>query len=132
MLPAGAGLTFRIFDSSGKDLLYTDSLKPGVYQPCREDSLRTNFKSYRIPGSSDSGTVMAFSNLNTPAPGSSGECFRLFVNWPGDQDTIDWHYRVDLEGNCKFQIIDYISYNGIQAIKKTDYAQEYYALTKLH
>src|SRR5262245_61228688 len=77
-LPAGAGLHFRIVDTAGKDLVFGNADTPRVNQPCRDDSLYTSFKSYRIPGRTDSGTVISFGNLMTPEPGSSGECFRIY------------------------------------------------------
>jgi hypothetical protein len=130
-LPAGAGLSFRIVDTTGKDLVFGIAETPYVEQPCRDDSLITFFRNYRIPGRTDSGTVIAFNNLMTPEYGSGSTCFRIYFNWNNnDQDTVDWHYRLETDGDCTMQIIDYMSFNGIQAKKKTDYAAEYYELVK--
>lgn len=102
-----------------------------ITQPCRSNLLFYKFKDYRIPGSTDSGTVISFSNLRTPEHGEGGECFRIYFNWvTDDEDTVDWHYRMEEVNGCNMQVIDYLSFNGIQALKKTDYAHEYYELVK--
>lgn len=130
-LPAGVGLEFRITDTFGNDLVYALKDTLITSQPCHNVYLTTQFKDYRIPGGTDSGTVISFGNLRTPEYGESNECYRILFTWPNDdEDTVDWHYRIEELDGCKLQVIDYISYNGTQAVKKTDYVHEYYQLVK--
>ena len=130
-LPAGIGLEFRVVDTAGNDLVYALKDTLIVSQPCNNSYLTYQFKDYRIPGTTDTGTVISFGNLRTPEYAEPGECYRILFNWPNDdEDTVDWHYRIDELDGCKLQVIDYLSYNGLQAVKKTDYAHEYYQLVK--
>ena len=137
-LAAAVGLEFRVVDTAGNDLVH--ALMDTAYisndtlilrQPCNSSYLTTIYKDYRIPGRTDTGTVISFGNLRTPDYGEPSDCYRIIFNWPNDdEDTVDWHYRIDEVEGCKMQIIDYLSFNGAQALKKTDYAHEYYQLIK--
>jgi hypothetical protein len=130
-LPAGVGLEFRIVDTGGRDVLYATRDTPLIIQPCRSTPLTRLFKDYRVPGGADSGTIISFGNLRTPEYAEPSECYRIYFNWINDdEDTIDWHYRIEEVDGCNMQIIDYMSYNGIQAKKKNDYAHEYYECVK--
>ena len=130
-LPAGEGLEFRIVDTGGRDILVATHDTPQIYQPCRVLPLTRQFKSYRIPGGTDTGTIISFGNIRTPEYGEPGECFRIYINWINDdQDTVDWHFKIEEVDGCNLQIIDYMSYNGKQAERKNDYAHEYYQFLK--
>jgi hypothetical protein len=135
MVHAGTDLRFRLFDTAGKDLLYP---APGrlsittfhITQPCNKDSLVPLFTPYRIPGTNDSGITFNFGNLRTPEYGSGGECMRFYFNWGGDIDTLDWHYKIEEKDGCFMEVIDYMSYNGAQSLRKYDNLYEYYPLVK--
>jgi len=130
-LAAGVGLEFRIVDTGGRDVLFATKDTPLIIQPCRPNEVTRQFKEYRVPGGSDSGTIISFGNLRTPEPGEASECYRIYFNWINDdEDTVDWHYRIEDVNGCNTQIIDYISYNGIQAVRKNDYIHEYYQFVK--
>ena len=130
-LSAGVGLEFRITDTSGNDLVYALNDTLIISQPCNNSYLTVQFSNYRISGRIDSATVISFGNLRTPEYAEPGECYRILFNWPNDDvDTVDWHYQIDELDGCKIRVIDYLSYNGLQALKKTDYAHEYYQLVK--
>jgi hypothetical protein len=130
-LAAGVGIEFRIVDTGGHDVLFTTKDTPLIVQPCRSNALTRQFKDYRIPGSTDTGTIISFGNIRTPEYGEPSECYRIYLNWINDdEDTVDWHYRIEEVNGCNMQIIDYMSYNGIQAERKNDYAHEYYQFVK--
>jgi len=130
MVPAGSGLRFRVTDSGGKDYLHMNSVLPEVLQPCRATPLEPIFTTYAISNTTDTGILISFGDVRTPIYGESGECYRIFFNWGTDVDTLDWHYRVDESGHCTQQLIDYISFNGLQVEMKSDNRFSYYRLIK--
>ena len=133
--PVGEHLRFRLVDTGGHDLLYPEPgriLRDGFHctQPCNSDSLAPLFTVYKVPGTSDSGITFKFEKLRTPDYGAGGECMRFYLNWHGDIDTLDWHFKIEEKDGCIIQVIDYMSYNGVQSIEKYDQAYEYYPLVK--
>jgi hypothetical protein len=133
-VPAVNGLRFRMEDTSGRDLLYAailskDSLQ--AMQPCNSKALIPFFNAYQLSGSADTGILIHFNNLDNPDYGAGGECYRIYFRWSNtDTDTLDWHYRLEEQNGCTQQIIDYISYNGVQTQQKVDNGNAYYRLVK--
>jgi hypothetical protein len=132
-VPASQSIAFRLVDSNGVDLLRGGQAGVTVEQPCRGAiTLQTDYKTYPVTGSSDTATILGFGNLQTPEYGTGqAECYRILFRFPsGDQDTVDWHYRQDINGECIRQTIDYMSYNGLQAAPETSFGRTYYRLVK--
>jgi len=132
-VPAAQGIVFRLVDNkNGGDLLKGGRAGITVDQPCRTVPLVSDYKMYPITGTNDSATILSFGNLATPEYGTGlAECYRILFTFPdGDQDTVDWHYRIDQSGDCKRQTIDYMTYNGQNAIQETSFGRTYYRLTK--
>lgn len=128
---AGTDLRFRIVDSSDADVLYRQQKTPVISQPCRTTPLVTNLYRYAV-GNNDSATIISFGNLNTPAYADGVTCFRILFNWDGgDEDTVDWHYRIDEQDpGCVVQTIDYVAFNGIQARRISEGSRPHYILVK--
>ncbi len=131
--PAAAGLAFRLVDNGGNDLLRGGRNGVEISQPCRTGgTLEPLYPMYPIAGGTDSATILGFRNLETPEYGTGlGECYRIYFRFPGgDEDTVDWHYRLDGTKNCKQPTIDYMSYNGLQAVRESAFGRAYYRLVK--
>lgn len=131
--PAGNDLKFRFTDSSGNDLLagktaILDANSLLAHQPCATENLENIF-THTLSGR-DSIITLRFKNFQTPAYGSPGKCFRVFFNWGADEDTLDWHYKMDESGDCKVQIVDYMNYNGNPAKFISNSGASYYQCIK--
>lgn len=132
--PAGDNLKFRFTDSSGNDLLagpkaILDEHSLVAHQPCSTIGLENIFTS-SLSGR-DSIVTLRFKNFQTPVYGAPGNCFRVFFDWSAtDQDTLDWHYKIDESGGCKQQIVDYMNYNGVQAKFISGNGANYYQCIK--
>ncbi len=131
-VPAAQGIAFRLVDNAGVDLLQGGRAGVTVDQPCRTVPLVTDYKSYLITGSADSATILGFGNLQNPEYGTgNAECYRIYFRFPsGDEDTVDWHYRIDQSGDCIRQTIDYMTYNGVKADQESNFGRTYYRLVK--
>jgi hypothetical protein len=132
-VPAAQGIVFRLVDNvNGADLLKGGRTGVTIDQPCRTTPLVPDYKMYPITGTNDSATILGFGNLATPEYGTGlAECYRILFTFPGgDVDTVDWHYRIDQSGDCKRQTIDYMTYNGQNAIMESSFGRMYYRLVK--
>ena len=137
-IPAAAlGLTFRVLDkTTGNDLLLTpgSGLAAGsllAIQPCHADTVRPMYEQYTVPGSSEQAKILSFINLRNPAPAEGSDCFTIYLHWSAsDVDTVTWHYHIRPDGNCEYQVIDLVSFNGIVVDKVDLHLFSYYPLLK--